>query len=160
NNIDPKAVEKSIIPPVPTRLEMLRNDKVDVALLPEPFASLAIKDGGILLGSAKSEGFYPSVTAFTQESIDTKSTEIKAFYRAYNQSVEYINNTPITEYEDIIIEIVGYPEEMKGEIKLPTFRKTQLPSVDEVQSVLDWSKKNNLIDKDLKPEDLLHDIGL
>ncbi|WP_202707789.1 ABC transporter substrate-binding protein [Sporosalibacterium faouarense] len=160
NGMNPNDIEKSMIPPVPTRLEMLRNDKVDVALLPEPFSSLAIKDGGILLGSAMEQGFYPSVTTFTQESIDTKADEIKAFYRAYNEAVDYINNTPIYEYEDIIIEIVGYPEEMKGEIKLPTFRKNELPSKDEIQSVIDWATQNDLINKDLKPEDLLDNIGI
>ncbi len=160
HEISPEDVNKSMIPAVPTRLEMLRNDKVDVALLPEPFSSLAIKDGGIVLGSALDEGFYPSVTAFSQDAINAKGNEIKAFYNAYNKAVDYINSTPISEYEDKIVEIVGYPEEMKGQIELPVFRKNVLPSEDEIQSVIDWAKENNLIDKDLKPEDLLDDIGI
>ncbi|MBB6214234.1 NitT/TauT family transport system substrate-binding protein [Anaerosolibacter carboniphilus] len=160
NTVEPKDVQKAIVPPVPTRLEMLRNDKVDAALLPEPFSTLALKDGGVLLGSANDEGFYPSVTAFTQKAIDTKANEIKAFYKAYNEAVDYINNTAIDTYEDTIIKTVGYPEDMKGKISLPTFRKNELPSEEEIQSVIDWTTKNGLVKKTLSPKDLLNDIGI
>ncbi|SHJ27427.1 NitT/TauT family transport system substrate-binding protein [Geosporobacter subterraneus DSM 17957] len=160
NGMESKDVQKSMVPPIPTRLEMLRNNKVDGALLPEPFATLAIQDGGILLGSANEEGFYPSVTAFTQQAINTKANEIKAFYRAYNEAVDYINNTPIAAYEDTIIKTVGYPEDMKGKITLPGFRKNELPSAEEIQSVIDWAAINGLVQKTLNPQNLLNDIGI
>lgn len=160
NGIESKDVQKSMVPPIPTRLEMLRNNKVDAALLPEPFATLAIQDGGILIGSAKEEGFYPSVTAFTQQAINAKANEIKAFYRAYNEAVDYINNTSIAGYEDTIIKTVGYPEDMKGKIILPGFRKNELPSEEEIQSVIDWAAMNGLIGKTLNPKDLLDDVGI
>jgi NitT/TauT family transport system substrate-binding protein len=160
NTMEPNDVQKTIVPPIPTRLEMLRNSKVDGALLPEPFSTLAIKDGGILIGSASKENLSPSVTAFTQQSIDAKADEIKSFYKAYNEAVEYINSTPISEYEDTIIKTVGYPEEMRGKINLPTFRKNKLPSEEEVQSVIDWATKNDLIKKTLVPKDLMNDIGV
>ncbi|OGO77951.1 MAG: hypothetical protein A2Y23_04365 [Clostridiales bacterium GWB2_37_7] len=160
NTLTPQDVQKSIVPAIPTRLEMLRSNKVDAAVLPEPFATLAIKDGGIVLGSAIEEGIYTSVTAFTQESIDTKAAEIKAFYKGYNEAVDYVNNTEISEYEDIIIKTVGYPEDMKGKIVLPVFRKNILPAEADLQSVIDWASNSKLIKKDLKPKDLLSNIGI
>ncbi|MBK1809894.1 ABC transporter substrate-binding protein [Clostridium sp. YIM B02505] len=160
NSLDPKDAKKSMVPAIPTRLEMLRNNNVDAALLPEPFASLALSDGGILLGSASSLATYPSVTAFTQKAIDGKGAEIRAFYKAYNQAVDYINSTKISEYEATIIKTVGYPEDMKGKIKLPKFRKNTLPKEAEVQSVIDWGTKNGLVKKTLIPKDLMNDIGI
>ena len=160
NSMKPEDVKKSMVPPMPTRLEMLRNNKVDAALLPEPFSTIAIKDGGILLGSANKLAAYPSVTAFTQKSIDTKSNEIKAFYKAYNEAVDYINSTPISEYEDIIIKTVGYPDDMKGKIELPKFSKNVLPSESEVKTAIDWSTNNGLINKTLNPKDVMNDIGI
>lgn len=160
NALDPKNVQKSMVPAIPTRLEMLRTNKVNAALLPEPFSTLAIKDGGILLGSANDAGIYTSVTAFTQKAISSKSTEIKAFFKAYNQAVDYVNNTSISEYEDIIIKTVGYPEDMKGTIKLPKFRKNVLPEEAEIKSVIDWAKKNNLLKKEFTPKDLVSNIGI
>lgn len=155
NSLQPTDVVKSNVPAVPTRMEMLRNNKVDVALLPEPFSSLAIKDGGILLGSASNLATYPSVMAFPQKVIDTKRSEIEAFYRAYNLAVDYINSTPVSDYEATVIKTVGYPEDMKGQIALPKFRRnTILPPESELKSVVDWATKNGLIKKALTPKDL------
>lgn len=160
NSMSPKDVKKSVVPAIPTRLEMLNNGNVDAALLPEPFSSMAINSGGILLGSASNLASYPSVSAFTQKAIDDKSSEIQAFYKAYNEAVEYINSTSVTEYEDLIIKTVGYPENMKGKIKLPTFRKNTLPKDEEVQEAIDWCKDNNLITKNLTPKDVTNNIGV
>ncbi|GKU26546.1 ABC transporter substrate-binding protein [Clostridium folliculivorans] len=160
NSIDPKEVKKSIVPAIPTRLEMLRNGNIDAALLPEPFASLALKDGGIRLGSAGDINVYSSVTAFTQKSIDSKSSEIKAFYKAYNEAVDYLNNTPVSEYEDTIIKSVGYPADMKGKLNLPKFKKNALPKEADVQAVIDWTVKNGLVKKTLTPKDVMNDIGI
>lgn len=160
NALTPQDVQKTVVPAIPTRLEMLRANKVDAALLPEPFSTLAIKDGGIVLGSANEAGIYTSVTAFTQESIDTKASEIKAFFKAYNEAVDYINNTSISEYEDVIIKTVGYPEDMKGKIELPKFRKNMLPAEADIQSVIDWATSSKLIKKELNPKDLMSNIGI
>ncbi|KPU46209.1 putative ABC transporter periplasmic binding protein precursor [Oxobacter pfennigii] len=160
NSLTPEDVVKTVIPAMPTRLEMLRTNNVDAALLPEPFSTLAIKDGGILLGSAGSLSTFPSVTAFTQQAIDAKSDEIKAFYRAYDKAVDYINNTPVSEFEDIIIKAVGYPEDMKGQIVLPKLRKNTLPAESEIQAVIDWAKKKGIIQKDLNPKDMTYDINV
>jgi NitT/TauT family transport system substrate-binding protein len=160
NSLTPQDVQKSIIPAIPTRLEMLRTDKVDAALLPEPFSTLAIKDGGIILGSANDAGIYTSVTAFTQASISAKESEIKAFYKAYDEAVDYVNKTPIAEYEDIIIRTVGYPQDMKGKIELPTFRKNILPAEADIQSVIAWATNGRLLKKNLSPKDLMSNIGI
>lgn len=160
NSIKPEAVNKTIVPAMPTRLEMLRNNNVDAALLPEPFSTLALKDGGVLLGSASSLKVYSSITAFTQKSITAKGNDIKAFYRAYNKAVDYINNTPITEYEDTIIKTVGYPNDMKGKIKLPKYRKNVLPSEAEVKEAIDWTVTKGLVKKNLEPKNLMNNIGV
>ncbi|KUO69296.1 MAG: hypothetical protein APF77_16010 [Clostridia bacterium BRH_c25] len=160
NSLVPEDVQKSIVPAIPTRLEMLRTNKVDAALLPEPFSTLAIKDGGILLGSANDAGIYTSVTAFVQDSINSKSAEIKAFFKVYNQAVDYINSTPVSEYEDTIIKTVGYPQDMKGEIQLPKFRKNLLPEETDIKAVIDWASENKLLKKELNPKDLVSNIGI
>lgn len=160
NSMTPQDVQKTVIPAIPTRLEMLRTGKVDLALMPEPFSTLAIKDGATLLGSANDKGIFTSVTAFTQKSIDANPEEIKAFFRAYNAAIEYMNNTPVSEYEDIAIKTVGYPADMKGKIELPKLRKNVLPTDEELQSAIDWTVKNGLLKKDLTPKDMTSNIGI
>lgn len=160
NGLDQNDPNKTIVPAVPVRLEMLRNQQVDVALLPEPFSALALNDGYILLGSAKELGYYTSVTAFSQDVIDEKAEELERFYTAYNQAVDYLNDTPIDVYEDIVIEIVGYAEDMKGSIENPVFRTNQLPTEEELQEVIDWVTEKDLIDDAFTPDQLINDIGI
>lgn len=158
NQMEPGDVVKTMIPAVPTRLEMLQNDKVDAALLPEPFASLAVSDGCTLLGSASQMATYPSVMAFSKDTIAAKRSEIAAFFKGYNQGADYINNTPVSQYEALVMQTVGYPDEMKGKIVLPKFRENALPPASEVQSAINWATKNDLLKKTLTPQDVMVSI--
>lgn len=160
NGVAIDSVEKVAIPPMPTRLEMLNSGEVDAALMPNPFSDAAVAAGGTIIEKVDSTGKYISVTAFTQEAIDTKSNEIKAFYRAYDQAVDYLNTTDITEYEDTIISVVGYPETMKGNIVLPTFRKNTLPPAQEINEVLVWAKNKGILTKEIVAEDVVSEVGL
>lgn len=155
NSMDVKAVAKTVVPAIPTRLEMLANGNLDVALLPEPFSTLALKDGGILLGSANEQGMFPAVSAFSKKAINEKSKGLEGIYKAYDEAVEYINKTDVKEIEETVIKTVGYPEDVKGTIKLPKFRKNTVPSKDELQRAIDWAASNGLCSKDIKPENLI-----
>lgn len=154
NSIQTSEIEKIAIPPIPVRLEMLNNNQIDAALLPEPFSSFALNSNGTPLISANNQGMFPAVSVFTQNIIDKESTLITNFYKAYNETVTYINTTPISEYEDIVINTIGYPEDMKGHIKLPIYRLNTLPSDKELNDVLSWARNKGLITKDLAPKDL------
>ncbi|MGL6173366.1 MAG: ABC transporter substrate-binding protein [Cellulosilyticaceae bacterium] len=160
NGIAISDVEKVAIPPMPTRLEMLNNGEVDAAIMPNPFSDAAIKAGGTMIEKVDNTGVYISVTGFLQEAIDTKAAEIKAYYNAYDQAVDYLNTTDISEYEDIIISTVGYPEEMKGNIALPTYRKNVLPPVEEIEEVLTWSKDKGILTREITAQDVISEVGL
>jgi NitT/TauT family transport system substrate-binding protein len=92
NNMDPKIdVVKEIVPRIPDRLELLRNDKIDLGLMPEPFATLALKDGAVLLGSANEFGLYPAGSAFSQKALNEEEAAIRNLYKGYNEAVDYMN---------------------------------------------------------------------
>jgi NitT/TauT family transport system substrate-binding protein len=152
--LDDTYLDKQVVPRIPDRLEMLRNGKIDLVLLPEPFSTLAIKDGAVILGSANTDGLYPAVSAFTKKAIDEKSDPIKKMYQAYDEAVDYLNNTPLTEYEATVIKAAGYPEELTGNIKLPVYRKNELPKAADLQAAVEWAAKKGLCSPDLKPEQL------
>ena len=160
NSIDISAVNKTAVPAIPTRYEMLKEGKIDAALLPEPFSTLALNDGGVKLGSAVDANIFSSVSAFTQKAIDSKSKEIKNFYKAYNDAVKYINSTPISEYEKTVIDTVGYPKEMAGKIVLPKYRENVLPDNKDLETVIKWVEDKGLSKKNLKPSDLVSDVGI
>lgn len=158
NFIKPEEIKKISIPAIPARLEMLKAGKVDLALLPEPFSSSAIKDGAVLLGKTSSQKLLPAVSAFTQKSINDKSEAIKAFYKAYNEAAEYVNNTPISQYESTVIKFVGYSEDMKGNIVLPKFRADVLPPDNDLENAIKWAEDKGIVKKTLTAKELTYKI--
>lgn len=158
NNMMSDDVVKEIVPRIPDRLELLRHGQIDLGLLPEPFVTLAIVDGATPLGSANEFGLYPAVSAFSMSSIEAKEEAIQAIYEAYNEAVTYMNETPLTEYEELVIKSVGYPEEMIGTITIPEFRISELPEKEVVESAIQWASERGLCKSDLSYEQVTYDI--
>lgn len=152
-------VKKEVVDRIPDRFELLRNDKIDLGLMPEPFASLALDSGAIKLGTASEYGLYPAISAFTQTAIDEKADAIRDFYKAYNEAVEYMNNTDIAEYEEAVIEAAGYPEEMSGKIQLGKFRTNELPSKEGVEAAITWASEKGLCSSSLTYDQLVYDVS-
>ncbi|GKH47484.1 MULTISPECIES: ABC transporter substrate-binding protein [Anaerotruncus] len=152
-------LKKEVVPRIPDRLEMLRSGEVDLCLLPEPFATLALTDGAVELGSANTAGLYPAVSAFTQSAIDGKAGAIRKYYAAYDEAVDYVNNTPLSEYEPVVIAGAGFPEELAGRIELPVFRKNALPDAAVLSDAVAWASGKGLCPASLTPADLLGDLG-
>ena len=160
NNIDKKDIEKVGIPAMPARLEALGNNQIDAAILPAPFNDTAIADGGKEIVKLYNKDIMISTTGFLQSFIDKNGDAIKNFYKAYNKAIEDLNTNDISDYEDIIISTVGYPEEMRGKIELPEFKKNYLPDAEKVQQVFNWSKENGIIDINLNAKDIMNNIGV
>ncbi|MFT4145295.1 MAG: MetQ/NlpA family ABC transporter substrate-binding protein [Mobilitalea sp.] len=158
NSMESDAVVKEIVPRIPDRVELLRNDQIDLGLLPEPFASIALNDGAVYLGSANDINLYPAVSAFTKEFLDFKSEAVKNLYKAYNEAVEYLNKTDISNYEDTVIKTVGYPAEMKGQITIEPFRTSELPPMEDVASAITWASNKELCSSDLTYDNLVFDV--
>ncbi|MEN8078050.1 MetQ/NlpA family ABC transporter substrate-binding protein [Clostridioides difficile] len=160
NGMEASDIEKVAIPAMPARLEALKNNQIDAAILPAPFNDTAIADGGIEVSKIYNKDIMISVTAFLQNIIDSNPEAVKGFYNAYNKAIEFMNTNDITEYEDIIISTVGYAEEMRGNIILPELKTNYLPAEENVQKVLDWSKDKGLLTKDIIAKDVISDVGM
>ena len=142
-------IEKVAVPPMPARMEMLNNGQVDGALLPSPFSDTAILAGAKEIARVDSKGQYISVIAFSEKALKDKAVSVEQFFKAYDQSAEYINTTPVSEYEDVIMNFVGYPEAMRGNIILPVFRSNSLPPKSDVEEVFQWAKDKGIITKEI-----------
>ncbi len=158
NGIDANRVKKVAVPSIPVRLEMLQHNKVQLALLPEPFSSMAVKNGAVILDSAYKNNIYSNVIAFKESTINKKSSAIKKMNDAYNESVKYIKEYPIEKYQDEVIKFIGYPEDMKGNIVLPDFRRSGLPEDNELKRTIEWASKEHLLNKKITERDLTERI--
>ncbi|HZK43758.1 MAG TPA: MetQ/NlpA family ABC transporter substrate-binding protein [Syntrophomonadaceae bacterium] len=150
-------IKKQAIPQLPTRLEMLQEGKIDMAILPDPLASLAIKNGAKSLISTDQLGNKAGAIAFTKKTLRDNEEEVKAIFRAYNEAVEYLQNEPLADYIDFLIEKQGFPATVKDILELPEYTKAVEPNPEIIADVVQWMKAKELIKQDYKYEDLVDD---
>lgn len=155
SQLSPENVNKIAIPRLPTRLEMLQNGKIDAAILPEPLAGLAVKNGAKVLISTDQLANKAGAIAFTEKSLQENSEEIKAIFRAYNAGVDYLQKEPLSNYIDFLIEAQGFPEEIKDSLVLPQYTKATLPDEKILTDVLEWMKAKDFVMENYKYTDLV-----
>jgi len=148
-------IKKVAIPPLPTRLEMLQGGKVDAAILPEPLAGLAVKNGAVVLNSTDQMANKAGAIAFTAQSLQENQDAIKAVFRAYNEAVAYLQKAPLSSYSDYVIEAQGFPPTIKDSLQLPQYQPATAPDARIVADVLKWMQTKNLIKGSYKYSDLV-----
>lgn len=154
-----KDVEKVEINKIPTRFEMLRNNKIDATCLPNPFAFIAKNDGGKLLVSIDSLGYTITGIVFSQKTIDENSDAIKKMYAAYNDGVAYLNSHTVADIQDILVKDLMFPENIAGQVTLPNYRNAEPVKADDkdILRVIKWLSGNNTLDASFKAETLVND---
>ncbi|AIQ37565.1 ABC transporter substrate-binding protein [Paenibacillus sp. FSL R5-0345] len=146
------------VPQIPTRLELLKNNKADAAILPEPFVTMGKTSGLRVLSSTHTAGVNPFVLAFPQNAIDAKADAIRNMYAAYDEAVAYMKSHDQSEYIDLVIKEVGYPETLKDEIKVPDYVPANQVDVKEVEAAFAWAREKGLLSKNISAEDVISDV--
>ena len=155
HDLQDNEVSKIAIPPLPTRLEMLQGGKIDAAILPEPMAGLAVKNGAHVLTTTDQMDNKAGAIAFTSYSIKENTEEIKAVFRAYNQAVEYLQNEAADNYIDFIIEEQHFPDGIKDSLDLPYYHQAEIIREDVFSDVVDWMLKKDLIKNNYEFNDIV-----
>lgn len=145
---------------IPARFEMVRGGQADAALISEPFATMAAADGLSVISDTFQIDFNPLVLAFSLDVIENRADELRAFYRAYNEAVDFLNTNPIETHLDMIVDLIGFPEEVINHIELPTFLKSELPSDELIEIAIHWLIGRGLVSDDFEVRTFLPDIHL
>lgn len=158
-SLSPADVEKVEINKIPTRFEMLRNNKIDATGLPNPFALIAAGEGCKLLVSMDSLGYTVTGIAFSQKAIDTKSNAIKKMYAAYNEGVAYLNSHSVADIKDILVKDLQFPEPVAEKVSIPVYTDAQpVTATDkDILAVTNWLGAKKLLKADFKVENLIND---
>jgi len=152
-------ITREVIPSIPARLESLRAGQVAAALLPEPWATIAMADGLYGITNTIEIDFIPFVIAFTDEIIDTMPEEIRAFYRAYNRAIDFLNATPLADYFQLMVDVIGFPADVANHLVLPEFTHNQMPDEYVRQAAIDWLVNRELIPSEITADDLVSTIA-
>lgn len=154
-----KDITVTEVPQIPTRLELLKNNKADAAILPEPYVTMGKSAGLRVLSSTLDAGVNPFVLAFQQDTISDKEQAIQAMYAAYDEAVTYMQTHEQSEYMDLIIKEVGYPESLKNDIIVPKYLPSNQVDVQEVEAAFTWAREKGLLSKTISPEEVISDVA-
>ena len=138
NGMREEDVAKVVIPQIPVRLEMLRSGNLGAAVLPEPMASVAAASGSHYVIGSGDLGINPGVIVFSKSALQDKEKSVRAMYRAYNKAVDYLNNTPQSEYLDLVVERSGFPPAARDVLVLPSYRYAGSPAESDVAEAVRW----------------------
>lgn len=143
--VDPAGVVKTEVNKIPLRLEMLRSGQTDACILPDPFAAMALADGGVSLGTTGDAGISVTATVLTGDALRNKAEAVSLLVEGYNLAVEYMRTHPVEQWQDIIVKDAGVPEALLPSVSLPEYMPAALPSADDVQSTVQWLESKALV---------------
>lgn len=153
--LQPSEIAYNPIPDIGLRLNSLLEGKIAAAVLPEPMASLAIKQGARPLLDDSRSTVGQSVISFTKETIAKKPGTLRKFLAAYEQGVKALNTTP-AKYNDLLIDKGRVPAAVKDTFTMPLFPPAAVPSEAEVSAVITWMMGKRLLDKSIPYGDMVN----
>ena len=100
------------------RLMMLRNNEMDAAMLPEPYATLARMDNHKVLKDSRQMGLQLGALAFRNSKDTIKSQNINKLLVIYEQICDKIDESGFTSYRKLISEYCNIKESLVDSIPL------------------------------------------
>lgn len=157
SGIDPDSVERTSVPRIPVRLELLMNGQVDAAVLPDPLGSLARLSGApLLLDDTIAPELGLSVISCRATVLANQPNTVSALLTAWDAAVEAINADP-QRFRNVLTENTRVPEPLQDRYDLPPFPVKELPTAAEVEDVVNWALETGLIDESMSYEEIVSD---
>jgi len=145
---------------VPVRFQLLMSGKLKAASLPEPFVSLAEKQGAkIVPGGDDTKGknnISQSVFAVNRafNETDEGAASVAAVLAAWDKAVADINADPGS-FRSTLVSKARLPEPLATDFAVSTYPTASAPTEEQVQVVLDWMKQKGYLKAEVVPADLL-----
>ncbi len=141
----PGDIKTTNVPAVPTRLQLVQQNQVAAATLPDPFASLALLGGArLLVDDTKYPEYSLSVITFRNDVLNKRAAEVKKFLAAYDQAIADIRATP-DKFRNILIERGRVPDQLKDKYQFPPFPNPGVPTQAQWDDVVKWALERKLI---------------
>jgi NitT/TauT family transport system substrate-binding protein len=156
--LDPAAAEKTSVPAIPSRLELLSQGQIDAIAVPEPYITASSQTGGTVLATSGELGVKPGVIMFTQPAIEGKSDQIKKFYEALEKAADYMATHDPNEFFPAVIEEMGLPD-AASLVPMPVYGGEGLPDEADLMQAMDWLLSRDMITKTFSYEQLVYNYA-
>lgn len=144
--LKPDEIRIISVPKMADRSALLASGKLKAAVLPDPLAALATKQGATVV---MSDADYPqygfSVYTFSSKTIKEHPGAIRSFLSAIEDAVTLINKNP-ARYGTLLSDKKVVPADLVNSYQVPTFPTKGVPSKDEWNDIVSWAKDKQLID--------------
>ncbi|MFP4661312.1 MAG: ABC transporter substrate-binding protein [Halanaerobiales bacterium] len=147
-------MEKLYIPAIPSRLEMIVAGQMDMAIIPEPMASMGQLRGLEKRVYENEDNFMPEAMVFTDTALNKKSEAISLFHQAYNKAVRDIQKDD-NEARDVLIKRLELNPEIKDMIVMPQYHLARVPDQNYMNKVVDWIEEVQDIEINVKYSDMI-----
>ncbi|MFW6288000.1 MAG: ABC transporter substrate-binding protein [bacterium] len=147
-------MEKLFIPAIPSRLEMMVAGKMDMAIIPEPMASMGQLRGLDKKVYENEYDFMPEAMIFTGTAIKENEEAIGLFHQAYNKAVKDIQEDD-SQAREVLIEHIELNSEIKDMIVMPEYHQTRVPDQEYMDIVINWVEDVQDIEIDVEYEDMV-----
>jgi len=152
--LKPTDIKKLEVARMPLRVEMLAQNQVAAALLPEPLATLAKASGArLILDDAKLQ-IGASWLSFRVQVLKDQAAAVRSFLEAYEEAVQRINAQP-EKYRALMVERARVPDVIKGTVMIPKYPTASLPTEKELGEAVAWARSRELVTKDIPPAQLI-----
>jgi NitT/TauT family transport system substrate-binding protein len=139
-------IKKVAIPSIPARMEALSSGQIEAAVLPDPLATLAEKNGARVITDDTKINLSQTVLLFRTEVITENKTAVQKVVKVYGNAGQELTTNP-DKYRSLLIEKARIPAPIKDTYKSPTFSLPQPPSNEQVAKVINWMTEKKLLEK-------------
>ncbi len=154
HGIPQKSIAKQEIKSIPIRFQMLMNNKIDAALLPDPLASLARVKGAHWIADDGHTNLSQTVLIWNDSFIKSNRPFLIKFYDAYNKAVVVINHDH-NAVRPLLVKKCRLPKPIANSFKFADFPLTSTPSKEEASAVLSWLGNKKLLANPIKIDDFI-----
>ena len=151
--LKPEEIKKESIPKIPVRFNLLMEDQIKAACLPDPLAALAESKGAKLVVDDTATNLSQTVIYFRNDYLDKNGGAVTKFLKAYARAAKDINENPDA-YRSLLVEKAGVPQEALDVFKVDHYPAPQLPEKQQVEKVVQWMMSKGLLKQQFNYEDL------
>jgi NitT/TauT family transport system substrate-binding protein len=145
------------VPKLSDRMALLGSGELKAATLPEPFGTMAMRDGAVLItDDSKHPQYGNDVISFRKAFIDQNPDSVKGFLAAYDEASQLINKDS-NAYRALLGEFKLVPTPLIESYQIPVFPKAAVPSEAQWKDVVEWAKARQMITSDLAYKDSITD---
>ncbi len=145
--LSPDQIQTGAVPKIPERMALLGSGELKAATLPEPFATLAIQNGAVVLADDRAHPeIGNSVISFHKSFLDQHPAAVKSFLIAVEKAVVDLNAAP-EKGRPMLSKEKLVPPDLAATYPVPAFPLSSLPTQAQFDSVAQWAMQKGLVDR-------------